>query len=193
KGLSDRVFRRRLLDARPGTAIDATSGTAADGTLRETECINTHWRTEANGEARPVGLIGYVFRCADDGMIDGVSKIDILSLGGDTRYGLGRMRRVEWADASDAFGAQVILNTETPRVRSSAVLAHTFQHEGEPGMFGALECLVGWDLASNTGVKELHDKPLWTPGSVTCADFKATPEWDMVGYGYWRLVTSEKN
>lgn len=189
---SDRAFRSRLLDARPGTAIDATSGTAADGTLRETDCINTHWRTEANGEARPVGLIGYVFRRADDGIVDGISKIDVLSLGGDTRYGLGRMRRVEWADASDVFGAQVSLDANTPSIRSKTVLAHTLPHAGTPEILGALELLAGWDLASNAPDKlaPLHKMPLWMPGSRISADSKATPEWEIVENGYWRYSGS---
>jgi hypothetical protein len=53
-------------------------------------------------------------------------------------------------------------------------------------MLGALECLVGWDLTSNSGLKKLHDEPMWTPGSRISADSNTAPGWQIAEYGYWR-------
>ncbi|MGO9059338.1 MAG: hypothetical protein ACLQU2_18420 [Candidatus Binataceae bacterium] len=186
-GVPDRIFRFRLLDARPSTAIDSDSGTAADGTLHETECINMHWRTDAGGA---VALVGYVFLRSGDEVVQEISKVDALSLGGDTRYGMGRMCRVEWENASDIFGVEVNSDANTPRIRSNTVFAHTLQHAGEPEVSGALESLAGWDLTRNGGDRftRFHEEPLWSPGS--CSEAKGSmSEWEVAEYGYWQRPT----
>ena len=186
-GLSDREMRNRVLDARPGTAIDSSSVTAADGTLREIDCINTRWR---NPLAGPVGFAGYVL-CRCDAVLKALSETGSLSLGGDTRYGLGRMRLIEWTEASNVFRKPVTRDTNIPCIRSSVVFAHAFQHGGELQMVGALELLVGWgrDRAGRTGMKRLHDKPLWTPGSLI-PDSTAEREWEITDNGHWKLKTA---
>jgi len=180
---TDRVFRSRLLDARPGTAIEATADAAAEGSLRETECISEFWRAGDEEQAKPVGLVGYVF-CRDDAIAGEISQIDRLFLGGDTRYGLGRVRKVDWEKASDVFGAQPKLDQDAPCVCSDTVWAHVCQHNGGPGMIGALECLAGWDRAGNTGLTRLDKRPLWTPGSKTSGNAKAG--WKITAHGFWQ-------
>ncbi|GIW70797.1 MAG: hypothetical protein KatS3mg102_0339 [Planctomycetota bacterium] len=94
--LSDRQFRMRLLSTRPSTAIEPSSDTAAEGSLRETECMNTWWRDREGKPGGPVGLVGYVFLHAlEKGMRDGLEQLDLITVGGDTRYGLGRLRRID--------------------------------------------------------------------------------------------------
>jgi len=204
----DRVFRSRLLETRPATAIEATADAAAEGSLRETECISEFWRAEDGGHAKPVGLVGCVF-CRDDAIAGQISQIDRLFLGGDTRYGLGRVRKVGWEKASDVFGAQPKLDQDAPCVCSDTVWAHAScggkpaamsrpcvcsdtvwahacQHDGGPRMIGALECLAGWDRADNGGLTrlKLYESPLWTPGSKTSG--KAEAGWEITAHGFWQ-------
>jgi len=179
---SDRVFRSRLLETRPGTAIDAPADAAAEGSLRETECIGRFWRPAADEHASPVGLVGYVF-CRDDAIAGEIAQIDRLLLGGDTRYGLGRVRRVDWSEASDVFGAIPSLEANTPCISSNVVLAHAIRNNSDNKIVGALECLAGWDRADNGGLTNLHDRPLWTPGSTISNGAKA--EWEIGTHGFW--------
>ena len=103
KSLSDRDFRRHLLDSRPGTAIAPESDSALEGSLRHTECISPWWRdSNSQGEtAAPVLLLGYVFLNDDlhneqenlHGQKDihgRLRALETLFIGGDTRYSLDR-------------------------------------------------------------------------------------------------------
>src|SRR5690606_14852481 len=88
KCLSDRDFRRRLLDCRPGTAIAPESDAAFEGTLRETECISPWWRDpNCREEPKAVLFLGYIF-LRNDAFRKQLDNIDTLFVGGDTRYGL---------------------------------------------------------------------------------------------------------
>lgn len=164
--LRDRVFRGRILYTRPGTAIDPWTDTAAEGSLRETECLQPRWRSASKRDEGPVALVGYVLvRNAEGFAQDDVGKISpikSLLLGGDTRYGLGRLELDSVAAVdpqSGIFGNEVDVVKGDPIVQSSVVLAHA---SGEFGMAGALELLRGW----HAGQQDLiSDKPLWVPGS----------------------------
>ncbi|MBX5452565.1 MAG: hypothetical protein K6U10_01355 [Acidobacteriia bacterium] len=180
--MPDRVFRSWLLDTRPGTAIDPTADAAAEGSLRETECIGPFWRPAANEQPSPVGLVGYVF-CRSEEIAREISKIDLLFLGGDTRYGLGRVRRVNWSEASDVFGTKPILEANTPCISSGVVFAHALRNNSDNTMVGALECLAGWDRTGTDGLAELDHKPLWIPGSTISNGAKA--EWEISESGFW--------
>lgn len=185
--IGDRQFRRRLLSTRPGTSIDASTDAADDGSLRETECIEAHWRDEGGGDARPVALVGYVFiRTAKDN--DKYSaerrrldRVDTLFVGGDTRYGLGRLRRVlSCTEQEKAFGVPVILDTDGPQMETSVVWAHS--HAG-PLLSGALELLGGWNRGK---IRSLEDAtPMWQPGSRSLELIRWTIEAD----GTWRATT----
>jgi len=122
--VAHRELRSRLLLARLGTAIDHTSGTAAEGTLRETECISPHWRDRTADGAKPVALVGYVLVREGADLAGALETIDMLFIGGDTRYGLGRVRRVALTPATDAFGDTVDLLGQEPSLRANRILAH---------------------------------------------------------------------
>jgi hypothetical protein len=184
--VGDRQFRQRLLSTRPGTSIDATTDSAEDGSLRETECIEARWRDERGRDAGPVAMVGYVFirtakvkECpAERRRLDGVNG---LFVGGDTRYGLGRLRRVAFDQVKQGgpFGSEVNLDAEDPEVELSTVWAHA---HGRVSLSGALELLGGWDRGSIRRVDQAS--PLWQPGS--CA---TTPIWWSIGAdGLWRAV-----
>lgn len=183
KSLSDRDFRRRLMDSRPGTAIAPESDSAAVGTLRETECINTRWRDSNHpGDANTVLLLGYVF-LRNNGFRGQLDNIDTLFVGGDTRYGLGKICRVEWHEASgdlSVFGKQARLDRENPEIQSDIVWGHALE-DGQTeihGMYGAKELLGGWDRGSQwRGAGAL----MWAPGSF----LERTVAWSIDNYGYW--------
>lgn len=162
--IPDRGLRQWLLLARPGTAIDHASATAAEGTLRETECIGHHWRGPTTGEAKSVALVGYVLMREGADLNGALQKIDELFLGGDARYGLGRVRRVAWDSASEVFGDTVDLAGQEPSLRADRVLAHA-QSSADGAMVGQLEVLGGWDRAKGSGLEPLAPVPLWAPGS----------------------------
>jgi len=181
KGLSDRDFRRRLLDSRPGTAIAPESDSAAEGTLRETECINPWWRDpDCHGETKAMLLLGYVF-LRNNGFRKQLDNIDTLFVGGDTRYGLGKIRRVRWQEVSadlSVLGKQVHLDSEDPEIESDIVWGHALE-AGQPAtheMRGAKELLNGWDQGS-----PWRGERTWAPGSI----LEQPVAWTIDNYGYW--------
>ena len=177
--LSERDFRRHLLDTRPGTAIAPESDSASEGTLRETECINPWWRdSSCQGEKRAVLLLGYVF-LKKNGFCKQLENIGTLFVGGDTRYGLGKIRRIGWKvlpDGSSVFGKQVCLSEDEPKIESEVVLGHTLEDDDQM-MQGTKELLGGWDLG-----RPWKGKLTWTPGSF----LEHPAPWTIDNYGYWK-------
>jgi len=177
--LTDRQMRMKLLDARPGTAIDPDSDSAEDGSLRETECVLPQWRN--NGS--PVAFVGYVFLKNE---LATLRDVTLLFLGGDTRYGFGRVRRVgDLTSASEVFGAQVDLNQGAPSVRSNRLLAHTHQDAGRLEIIGSQESLAGWDRTKEISFQSLAETPLWNPGSRPKDG--QIKDWELCEDGTWRL------
>jgi hypothetical protein len=182
---SDRNFRRRLLDSRHGTAIAPESDSASEGTLRETECINTCWRySDCQKEAKILFLFGYIF-LRNNGFRRQLDTIGTLFVGGDTRYGLGKIQRVEWQEVSvdmSVFGKQVNLDKEHPQIESNIVWGHAPENGSIDidGMKGSKEYLVGWepDGLSQKGALA------WAPGSSMD---KMIP-WSIDQYGFWRIL-----
>lgn len=160
--IDDRMFRRWLLATRPGTAIAPESDTAEEGSLREHEVINpvSRWGCK-DPYPRPVGFVGYVFlsSSADKQLVHSLQSIERIFLGGDTRYGLGRLKRVECSPHSTFFGEQVDRQSSDPVVITSRILAHATT---DAVFSGSLEYLVGWDAVSG-GLKS--SALAWTPGS----------------------------
>ncbi|MBO8141208.1 MAG: hypothetical protein H0Z37_03370 [Firmicutes bacterium] len=185
----DRVFRCRLLHTRPATAIDPKSDSAASGSLRETECLETRWRDERGEDAGPVALVGYVFAKESAGTpspgIDRLTPIRRLFLGGDTRYGLGRVSRKAPDSVNPVdrvFGCRVELDGEEPVVHSKIALAHAL---AEAQMSGALEVVSGWDFGQQTTLDK-KGAPLWRPGSHVRA-FNGKGRFRIDPCGIWHL------
>jgi hypothetical protein len=177
--LTDRQMRRRLLDTRASTAINPDSDTAEEGSLRETECVLPRWRDTAS----PVAFVGYVF--LKQGWRE-VCDVTTLFLGGDTRYGLGRLQRVEWKSASDVFGAQVDLRKELPTVQTDRLLAHTRAGGCTQEIMGTRELLAGWDRTKVDPFSALSETALWTPGSKVRNGLMVT--WKLGQNGIWESV-----
>ena len=181
ESLSDRNFRRRLLDSRTGTAIAPESDSASEGTLRETECINPWWRdSNCQGETNAMLLLGYVF-LRNNGFRSQLDNIDTLFVGGDTRYGLGKICRVGWHEVSgdlSVFGKRVHLDGEHPEIQSDIVWGHALEG-GQPqiqGMQGVKELLGGWNQGS-----PWRGALTWAPGSFR----EGSAVWSIDNYGYW--------
>lgn len=178
----DRQFRRWILDARPGTAIDADSDTAAEATLRETEYLMSRWRLDSPFGGAQVALVGYVFldnscNCAPQVSDKELETITTLFIGGDTRYGFGRLRRIEFNQADKVFGAKAELDQSQPHVVSSRLLAHG---NSVNALFGAKEALVGWDRTQNSPLFKICDSQ-WAPGSQAEEDVT----WEIRQDGIW--------
>lgn len=177
--LPDRQIRMRLLDARPGTAIDPDSDSAEEGSLRETECVLPQWRSSESS----VAFVGYVFLKQD---LPELRDLTALFLGGDSRYGLGRLRRLDMTPASDVFGAQIDLNQGAPSVRSNRLLAHTHQDAGRLEIIGSHELLAGWDRTRHDPFLPIAEMPLWTPGSRV-RDGRVA-DWEIGENGIWKFA-----
>src|SRR5690606_769024 len=139
------------------------------GSLRETECIATRWRANGTDAGGEVALVGYVF------LRDGVDLDDVatLFLGGDARYGLGRVELVSRDSANNMFGMPVRLEGADPGVASRWVLGHA---AASCGMLGALERVGGWDR-QQAGLHATREQPLWVPGSGRDNDNAGALRW----------------
>ncbi len=166
----DRRFRRRLLWTRSGTAIDPASDSALEGSLRETECLQTRWRGDDGSPGGPVAMVGYVLIKKSGSLSERIPRITALFVGGDTRYGLGRLERLE-RDAQDSdttlFGAAVELDLDEPRIVTDRLVAHAHAN-GAESLSGNQEAIGGWDMAGQQ-TNCCISGPAWTPGSrSTC-------------------------
>ncbi len=179
----DRRFRRRLLWTRPATAIDPDNDSALDGSLRETECVQPHWRSDDGSPGSPVGMVGYVFLRNGDALAERLSALRTLLVGGDTRYGLGRLERVAMESAKPFFGAPVTLDHAEPHVSTKCVLAHAPVVNGA-SMCGELETMGGWDMTGQQGRRITG--PAWTPGSQI-AGGDGIPQFRIDEHGLWHL------
>jgi len=177
-GVPDRRFRGWLIDTRPGTAIDPDSDSAAEATLRETECVLTHWRSGSPAAGDRVAFVGYGF--LRDGSATNLDQVTTLFLGGDTRYGLGRMKRVTFDKADAVFGATPVLDGNAPVVVSSHLLGHGTCSQP---IRGAKEALAGWDRTTTDPLMSLGAS-CWAPGSRTDQDVR----WRLEEEGTWTEV-----
>lgn len=178
--LQEREFRVRLLGTRPGTAIDPESDTAEEGSLRETEVLNNFWRQPNGAPGLPVGLVGYVF-VYDKGVGNRLIQIEILSLGGDTRYGLGKIRRLSCTRANQFFGYNVDLSGGFPVVTANRALAHVtvIDQTANDSYWGQQEILSGWDYGTLLSEPRLF----WQPGYAARDGLQS--QWRIVDQGYW--------
>lgn len=185
--LADRNIRRQLLGTRPATAVDPDSDSALDGSLRETECVQTSWRRGEGSANDPVAMVGYVFVRQDRDLAWRLETIERLFIGGDTRYGLGRLDRAAMTPATTVFGATVDLGHPDPCVLASRALAHVPFHDDLP-MRGDQEALGGWDMTRHQQDRWIG-APVWTPGS-TLAN---TCRWRVKPNGSWCLAQNGGN
>jgi len=181
---SDRAFRRRVLNAKPGTSIDPEADTAEDGSLRETECIQTKWRAKDGLGEPAVAMTGYVF-LRGDSLRARLDVIQQLFVGGDTRYGLGLIERSGGlVEANCFFGHPVVaLDMDSPRVVAAVVRGHAGSTDEGSTLRGDRERVLGWNdgkLGGNV------DTTLWCPGSSSSC---SRAQWSIDEDGFWRNIS----
>jgi len=163
KLLTHRLLRRKLLIGTASTAIDPLSDTAHEETLRDIELISPYWRCE-NNDFHKVAMVGYVFLRNDDA--DMLRQVQRIFVGGDIRYGFGRIKLESFEEAHTVFNRTVILSDEKPTIESDVFLGHTkvcnVSIYDKLKIYGNLELIAGWDFQRQT---TLHLEPCWMPGS----------------------------
>lgn len=189
--ISNSAFRAKLLGTRPGTAIDPKNYSAEESSLHETECIQTYWRLNdmsTQKEYNSVGMIGYIFLQKNSHYLESLKKIKNLFIGGDTRYGFGKLIRSEFSEQTKVFGEAVDLSKEAPVITSYRVLGPTekeqTENESNPIMIGDLEVFSGWDYTSKSKEEDFN-KIYWIPGSsISSKENKAN--WRIEPSGFWK-------
>jgi hypothetical protein len=179
-GLSDRRMRARLVSTRVGTAIEPESLVAADASLRETECMNMRWRKEDGTWGSSTALVGYVALRIEEGSSIGLAAVKTIVIGGDTRYGLGRLRRGSCIQEKKVFGCVSILDDIDPLIQSDLLLAHgDVPNSSAAEICGQCEAMAGWEYGNAT--VERIGGALWVPGSRS----PKARTWVMDLRGYW--------
>lgn len=167
----DRHFRRRLLHTRPSTAIASGSGAAEEGTLREVECIATHWKPEqgqAHSAPSPVAFVGYVFlkNTLPQHLQNALKNVREVFVGGETRYGFGHLVLVPcsdqkpWEQAQECFGYEVELNGDMPAVVTPSYLVAHGMLPSENAK-GDREAIFQW----NWQMPQTSNQLYWQPGT----------------------------
>lgn len=180
--LPDRVFRRRLLHTRSATAIAPETDSAREGSLRETECINPLWDDSGRKQGKNVMLLtGYLFM-KNNSFQRQLDNIDTLFIGGDTRYGLGKIRRIELNDLHDnqsVFEQSVNLDKDDPEIESDIVMGHLKNdNHKDQEIIGVKEHFGGWEM----GIQS-KGALTWAPGSSCTKSLKFLIDND----GYWYI------
>jgi hypothetical protein len=179
-GLRERQMRKRLVGGRAGTSIDPESDSAEEGSLRETEFLLRAWRNTGN----PVAMVGYMFLrqgTVGEELEEQFKALKRIFVGGDTRYGLGWLGQECIDSKRDVFGLAVRLESDTPFVCSSTVLAHALDSVGSTGLVGAREVIRRWNVGE---LADRDEELYWTPGS-TVSEGKKT-HWQLEEKGIWK-------
>ena len=178
--IPDRQFRRCLMSSRAGTAIDPSTDSAAEATLHETECLGPSWRTSPlnpESEPEPVFLVGYIF-LRNNSFFKQFSETKTLFLGGDTRYGLGRVSlQDEISKADSIFDKKIEMGHV---IETDLILGHAPANINGKDLHGAQEMLWGWHLKK----AQTENVVYWVPGSRT----KDCETWSIDNYGRWIIA-----
>lgn len=171
--LSQAACERRYLDAHVATALDATTTSAEDASLHEVEFIAPH-RLDSSGNGARTQLRGWVFldEIAQARQAEFQERLRDLQIGGERRYGFGRLRQMCWKEAPLPEGYSVNLDGQRPRITMTPdkpLLAHTLT----PGVEarGQIEPLVGRETQNSHafGSNLTSVQVCWTPGSTLTA------------------------
>lgn len=173
--LSESEFERRYLSAHVTTALDAATTSAEVGSLHEIEIVGPNG---SNGAGRLL-LTGWVFLDSEAGTLLGEEEqwkrwLGDLQVGGERRYGFGRLRLTQngWRmGATGQFldGYRADCSRDRPRIelgKEKSLLAHTVAQVAHAS--GAIEPLVGRDTVGSDrfGRRLTKAELCWVPGSV---------------------------
>lgn len=168
--LSIADFERRWVSSHVTTALDAATTSAKEGSLHEVEFIAPYDKDGIRTQ-----IVGWVF--LDEGAGHRLGKesawaewLGGLQVGGERRYGFGRLRLEGWSEDTTLPGCEVD-SASRPRLkvkRDGVLLAHTLV-DGVKAR-GMIEPLVGRETRrddSRSFGRVLTPAQLcWAPGSV---------------------------
>lgn len=129
-------------------------------------------------------LLGYVFLKNDD-LQGQLLNVDTLFVGGDTRYGLGKIccvRRHELAGDVTVFGKKVCLDGKDPQIESDIVWGHALESDQSQEMQGVKELLGGWNQGN-----PWKEGLAWVPGSFLGEGNAVV--WAIGSKGYWSATS----
>ena len=179
-------FERRYLDSLVTTALSPQSTSAETGSLHEVEFISPY-PLDGGAVWDRTRLQGWIF--VDDGACALWPQIrqalEGLSIGGERRYGFGRLRLVGDPTEGQSCGYEV--DRDRPRLRLNSgdpLPAHT-PVDNVPAR-GLVEPLVGRETRSSArfGGQLINAQICWVPGSVLGADACL----DIQPSGVWKAV-----
>ncbi|MBW1946418.1 MAG: hypothetical protein JRI33_00615 [Deltaproteobacteria bacterium] len=189
--LSKAEFDRRYLDSHVTTALDAATTSAEGGSLHEVEFIAPYPRQDAY-PGRRTSLAGWVFLDEEGREFFGTEKkwktgLENLQVGGERRYGFGRLRFLSIKPDSTLNGFVVEPAGYSPSVylkANDALPAHVLV-KGVHAR-GEIEPLVGRETSRSHafGVNLTRGMMCWVPGSLLVENAKLQLEPE----GYWRSV-----
>ncbi len=178
-------FERRFIHSFGQTAIEAANLTAEDNTLHETEYIASV--IEKDGEQKPVYFVGYIFaktptvkfdevNGAEEKSWDDIKEIiSEIFVGGERRYGFGRLRldpSLMIYPAEDFFGYKVDTNIASFNIPYGEPIHGHLPVKENLILKGDIEPLVGreWGTGKDGevvfGQKVSNAKICWMPGSI---------------------------
>ncbi len=196
-------FTRLFIKSFGQTAVLPESNTAEDESLHESEFISPVVEDEVTKEQYPVYFVGYLFIKDgiktingetlgwDSGVIKLKAIISEIFVGGDRKYGWGRLvldeRFIKEKQTNDFLGYPLQLGNDRPEITISSnkpmpahiAVANNLKFKGD------IEPLVGREF----GVKDkkgfgqdiVHSGIFWTPGSLLYEDGKK--EFRLCEYG----------
>ncbi len=159
-------FAWRYLSSYASTALNYEQNSAEEGSLHETEYISPYTR-----QGERVYLVGYIFE-KENCSLSWQEALKWLQLGGERRYGWGRVQLINEPQRTTAFwpGWKVALNTKLPTLKGEeATLYAHLLYANLPGQVqGTLEPLVGRETrtANQHGRYIRSDGLAWVPGSI---------------------------
>jgi hypothetical protein len=162
--LSVHQFERRYVRALVTTAIAPKNRAAQEGSLHEVECIPENWADE-RGECCKTRLQGWFFTRDN---VRWRAVFEALRVGGERRYGFGRLSLTSNKETVTLSGASLITGGSRPRIRleaTSPLLAHSPVQGLEAK--GSIEALVGRETTTSDryGRELTRGEVFWAPGS----------------------------
>jgi len=186
-GLRQHKFERRYLAAHVTTGLDPTTTSAEAASLHEVEFI-----APVNQDGARTRIGGWVFlRDAALEKLGGEAKwhswLRDLQVGGERRYGFGRLRLAGAPKAVYRLdGYDVELKAVRPRIAAEngkPFWAHTLSENTKAR--GLIEPLVGRETRAGAsfGQRLTRARICWTPGSIS----EASQQFVIAGDGIWEL------
>jgi hypothetical protein len=175
--LTEAEFERRYLDSHVTTALDAATTSAEEGSLHEVEFIAAYNQSSLRTCIGGWVLMDEIARNVLGEETKWHTWLDNLQIGGERRYGFGRLRMVSIKLADESGWA---LNETRPHLqikKGNPLLAHT-RTEGVVAR-GQIEPFMGRETHRDSrlfGQVLTRAQICWIPGSVaeTGMEFKIT-------------------